>query len=161
MIIIFSIVKIDFLPDKRYNFIHIIIIIIIYVVNRNQEEIMITRKSDLHTENPANVKGGAGSPTMTHFMSDETSQGIGRLFAEVELNPGVSIGYHQHLGEQEVYYVISGVATVEDDDKQEHELGVGDSMICFDGESHSVANNTDEPLKLIALVTYTGLSKSS
>ncbi|MDR1272646.1 MAG: cupin domain-containing protein [Clostridiales Family XIII bacterium] len=122
---------------------------------------MITRKNDLHTESPANVKGGAGSPTMTYFMSDETSQGIGRLFAEVELPPGASIGYHQHLGEQEVYYVISGAATVEDNDKQKHELGAGDSMICFDGESHSIANNTDEPVKIIALVTYTGLSKSN
>jgi mannose-6-phosphate isomerase-like protein (cupin superfamily) len=128
---------------------------------QTKEEIMITRKDQLHVETPSNVRGGQGSPKMTSFMSDETSQGVGRLFAEVELDPGVSIGFHQHVDEQEVYYIVSGVATVEDTDGQKHELAPGDAMICFDGESHSVANYGEEPVKLIALVTYTGLSKNN
>ena len=120
---------------------------------------MIYKKADIITEQPSNVRGGVGSPKMTNFMNHQTSQGVGRLFAMIEFDPGVSIGYHQHVGDQEAYYIISGVGTVEDNDGVKHDLEPGDCMLCFDGESHSIINNGTEPLRFIAIVTYTGMVK--
>ena len=121
---------------------------------------MITKFEDLYVDRPVDLHGGNGSPTIRYFMDDSTSQGAGRLFAKIELDPGVHIGYHQHNGEQEAFFFLKGVATVEDNEKKKHEMQPGDSYICFDGEYHSLANETNEPISLIAVITYTGLRKS-
>jgi len=92
---------------------------------------------------------------MLHIVDKEEASQLGRTFAFITIPPGASIGYHQHLGEMEIYHIMKGVGTVQDDDAQGIEMLAGDSMVCYDGHWHSIANHTDQPLEFLALVLYT------
>ena len=39
-----------------------------------------------------------------------------RIFSQVTFEPGWELGYHEHHGETETYYVLSGSATFLDND---------------------------------------------
>ncbi len=100
-----------------------------------------------------NLRGGDGAVTFQEFLSASESFGTGRLFSKSVLPSGASIGAHSHDGEFEVYYVLSGVADVNDDGKVYH-LQAGDMHLCPSGHSHSIKNNTPEDLEVIMLILY-------
>ena len=81
----------------------------------------------------------------------ERSGDHGRLFSKLVLPPGASIGEHQHEGEFEAFYVVDGNPTVTDNGDVV-ELNPGDMHLCPNGSSHSVANNTDKDVTMIALI---------
>lgn len=75
-----------------------------------------------------------------------------RLFSIATLEPGADVGYHQHVGEVEYYYILSGYAVYNDNGK-EYYLTPGDLTYTPDGESHGIKNLSDtENLQFIALV---------
>jgi mannose-6-phosphate isomerase-like protein (cupin superfamily) len=99
------------------------------------------------------MRGGDGSARLTYLL-DGSTQKNARMFAEVTLNPGCSIGYHQHNSETEYYFILSGTGIVNDDGK-EVEVKQGDSIITGNGASHSIKNAGAEPLVFHAvIVTY-------
>lgn len=67
------------------------------------------------------------------------------------LPPGSSIGYHQHNGIEEVYYVLSGTgrSTVND---ITWEVGPGDTMPCSLHDTHGLYNDSDEDLEIFVLM---------
>ena len=78
------------------------------------------------------------------------------VFGEVKvmrltLEKGTSIGLHLHDINCEVYYVLSGVAHVELDGKEEI-VKAGQAHYCPKGSAHTVCNDFDEPLVLLAVV---------
>ena len=75
----------------------------------------------------------------------------GRLYARITIAPGTSMAPHIHEGETESYYIVSGTCVVTDNG-QPATLTAGDVLITADGESHSIANETDTPVELIALI---------
>jgi len=75
----------------------------------------------------------------------------GRLFAHITVNPGCSIGYHDHQHETEFYYIIKGEAVFNDDGK-EVLVRTGDICATGYGASHGLENRTDAPVELIALI---------
>ena len=75
----------------------------------------------------------------------------GRLFARITVAPHTTMTPHKHEGEMEIYYITQGVATVTDNDKTAT-LTVGDVLVTGDGESHSICNETDDPVEFIALI---------
>ncbi len=79
--------------------------------------------------------------------------GKGRMFAKITLPPGSSVGWHEHVGDSEAYYILRGQALV-NDNGTEVELAAGDVVLTSDGESHSIANNGDQDLVFIALVLF-------
>ena len=97
------------------------------------------------------MAGGEGECTVQHVLEKEDAYGAGRNFTINTLAPGCSIGYHQHKGEFEVYYVLEGVGQVVDDGEI-YLLRQGDMMQCRDGSSHSIENRTDKPLRVLALI---------
>ncbi len=67
------------------------------------------------------------------------------------LPPGTSIGYHQHNGIEEVYYIMSGRgrSTVND---QTWDVVAGDAIPCSLHDSHGLYNNSDEDLDIFVLM---------
>jgi mannose-6-phosphate isomerase-like protein (cupin superfamily) len=99
------------------------------------------------------LRDGEGTTNMIHLLDGGTQKNA-RLFAEVTLKPGCSIGYHQHDSETEYYFIISGSGTVNDDGNEVF-VKQGDSMITGKGASHSIKNTGSVPLVFHAIiVTY-------
>ena len=43
-----------------------------------------------------------------HILGEKELNGKCGLYAEVVIEPGCSLGYHEHHGESETYYILSG-----------------------------------------------------
>lgn len=112
---------------------------------------MIKRMSDMKAEIREQMRGGKGSVEMIHILNREEMKGKVRLFAKIVLNPGCSIGLHEHVDEEEAYYILKGKGTVTDSGKTST-VEAGDVILTGDGGSHSIENTGDEPLEFIAVV---------
>jgi mannose-6-phosphate isomerase-like protein (cupin superfamily) len=102
-----------------------------------------------------NMRGGDGSVVIKHLLDKERLYGKGRLFAQLTVKKGCSIGLHKHEGEMEAFYILSGRALF-NDNGTETVLYPGDVAYTADGESHSIANNGEEDCEIIALIVYNG-----
>jgi len=67
------------------------------------------------------------------------------------LPPGTSIGYHQHNGIEEVYYVMSGSGRMTVNDRT-WVVREGDVAPCTLHDSHGLYNHTDEDLDIFVLM---------
>lgn len=113
---------------------------------------MIRRKSDCGVELREHMRGGDGTVIITNFvLSNAELCESGRLFGRITLNPGCSIGAHPHEGESELFYILKGNG-VYDDNGTMVPVSEGDVTICAPGESHGIANRSDEVLELIAVI---------
>ena len=97
------------------------------------------------------VQNGKGFVHIKELTDKEGLYNHGRLFAHVTVDPGCSIGYHDHQHETEFYYIIKGEAVFNDDGK-EVLVHAGDICATGYGASHGLENKTDEPVELIALI---------
>ncbi|MDR1803553.1 MAG: cupin domain-containing protein [Treponema sp.] len=114
---------------------------------------MVINRNEMKVEDKERMRDGEGTTHMTYLL-DGSMEKNARLFAEVTLNPGCSIGYHRHDSETEYYFILSGTGTVNDDGK-EVQVKQGDSVITGNGASHSIKNNGSVPLVFHAIiVTY-------
>lgn len=73
------------------------------------------------------------------------------LFARLDVAPGSEIPTHQHTGETETYYFLSGKG-VYNDNGIEVEVSAGSVTLCEDGQSHGFVNTSDETASLVALI---------
>lgn len=99
-----------------------------------------------------NLGGGKGRALVYHIQNKEQLGGVGRLYAKVVLEPGCSVGWHQHKGETEPYYIIKGAADFIDNDRSVTRVEAGDICSIEDGQYHSIENNYDENMEMIALI---------
>lgn len=114
---------------------------------------MIKKLADMRHESRENMRGGNGTVTMVHFLEPDEARQKGRLFAIATFPPGASIGEHPHQGEFEIYQILKGTATVADNGETAT-LSAGDCMVCYDGNRHSIANDTDEELEVLFTVIF-------
>ena len=112
---------------------------------------MIRRKNEYPTEVKVNMRDGDGQVLITKLFTKEEMMDKARLFATLTLEPGCSIGIHDHKDEQEYFYILKGNPTYIDDD-EEIQLYEGDSTICNDNHSHSICNKTDETVVVLACI---------
>jgi len=114
---------------------------------------MIVQRNDMKIEVKERMRDGEGS-TQLRYLLDAENEKNARMFAEVTLEPGCSIGYHQHVSETEYYFILSGAGTVNDDGK-EVQVKQGDAVITGNGAFHSIKNTGTTPLVFHAvIVTY-------
>ena len=114
---------------------------------------MVIHRNEMKVEEKERMRDGEGSAHLIYLL-DGSTQKNARMFAEVTLNPGCSIGYHPHNSETEYYFIISGTGIVNDDGK-EVEVKQGDSIINGNGASHGIKNAGSVPLVFHAvIVTY-------
>lgn len=112
---------------------------------------MIKRAEAMVRELKEQMRGGKGTVAITHLFSQDEIGGKARLIAKIELEPGCSIGFHEHQNEEEIFYIISGQATL-DDQGEVSQLDPGDAAITKGGQSHSLSNNSDKLLTVMAVI---------
>ena len=114
---------------------------------------MIKKAETFQTEYRENMRGGNGTVELTNFVTPAEMNDKGRLFANITLKSGCSIGYHVHENDSELFYLIQGEALY-NDNGVEHILHAGDVMLCPAGTGHSIANNGEEDVVLCAVIVY-------
>lgn len=116
---------------------------------------MIIRKAERTTQRAVRF-GGKGEVAMTPILPSDPAAFFnkGRLFSDVELAPGQTFGDHDHHGEFEVLYILSGEGVCNNNGVREP-VSAGDVCICNDGEEHGMENTGTEPLRYIALILNT------
>ena len=110
----------------------------------------MVRKETIEVKNE--LRGGKGSVTFHHVITEEEFAGHGRMYARLVLEPGSSIGWHIHEGETEPYYIIAGEGTFTDSDGSKYLVEQGDCCIIEAGCGHSIENTGSENLEFMALI---------
>lgn len=100
-----------------------------------------------------NARGGDGTVDRRDYVLDRMPENA-KMFAEIRLEAGCSLGTHQHTGEYEVLFFKEGEITL-NDNGVERKMHPGDFAICYDGESHGIANRTDRPATAYAAIIKT------
>ena len=113
---------------------------------RKAEETKITYRE--------HMRDGDGTVKITNFINDPSEMmNKGRMFSKVTLEPGVSIGFHVHEGDNELFYFMKGTAEY-NDNGEISTVQAGDVTFCPDGTGHAVANKGDETVEIIAVIVY-------
>lgn len=73
------------------------------------------------------------------------------LFGRMTLKPGCRVGYHQHVGDIESYYIISGKG-IYNCEGIKTEVRDGDMAYCGNGESHDLICTGEEDLVVMTLI---------
>lgn len=97
------------------------------------------------------VQKGEGLLTIKDLADKESMYNNARMFSQIDINPGCSIGYHPHINETEFYYIIKGEG-IFNDNGTEIPVHVGDVCATGYGEYHSLKNTGTELLSIIALI---------
>ena len=111
----------------------------------------MTKKAERQPIKAENVAGGAGYILKEELIKDEQLGAHCKMFNEVTLKPGCEIGYHEHHGETETYYLTKG-AGIYNDNGKEYPVEVGDVTFCEDGNGHGIKNAGEEDLVFVALI---------
>jgi len=112
---------------------------------------MIKRNEERDREVRERMRDGDGEVEIFHIFKKEELKGKARLLAHLTLRKNCSIGYHTHDNEEEVYYIVKGRGTVSEDGR-EYRVGPGDAVLTGGGAGHSIRNDEDEPLEVIAII---------
>lgn len=102
-------------------------------------------------KNDAKYKEGNPNLLLKSFTAFENMPEKIKMYAEATLAPGGEIPYHKHEGECEIYFVLSGTATY-NDNGSETTVTAGDLTFTPSGESHGIKNNGSEDLVFIPLI---------
>ena len=97
------------------------------------------------------MAGGNGHVIIKEILDAEQLNGKCGLYAQVTLEPGCAIGYHEHHNESETYYIISGKGIYSDNGKLRM-VQPGDVTFTPDGMGHGLTNSGDEDLVIMALI---------
>lgn len=111
---------------------------------------MFIKNADYAQKVNVNMKGGDGSVTVRSGIADIKIP-HSRMAAELCLPPKSSIGGHVHEAEAEIFYVVSGVGRVVDDETS-HVFCPGDMHVCLPGHFHQLINDGDGDLKVLAVI---------
>ena len=111
----------------------------------------MTKKSNREIIRKENVAGGKGQLSFDYLLDADVLKDKCGMFACVTIEKGATLGYHEHHGEGEAYYILSGTGKYHDNDKV-YPVKAGDVVYCADGSGHGLDNTSDEGLKFIALI---------
>ena len=111
---------------------------------------MLVRKNQQGLQQRENMRGGEGTVDIHHILSGDDLPAHSRLAARVVLRPGCSIGEHEHGGEAELFYILSGMGVALDGDR-EREVGAGDMLVTANG-THAIKNTGSDDLEMLAVI---------
>jgi mannose-6-phosphate isomerase-like protein (cupin superfamily) len=112
---------------------------------------MVRQKAQMVLDIREQMRDGKGEVEILHIFKKDELKGKARLLARITLKKGCSIGYHEHHGEEEIFYIIKGRGVVQDND-EERPVGPGDAVLTGAGSGHSIRNDEDDPLELVAVI---------
>ena len=114
---------------------------------------MIKRNGNYEKIIKKEMRGGTGEILIEKFWDPETElKANNRLFAKLTIEPGSSIGFHNHDNEEEVFVITKGVAEVDDNGKKDT-LYPGDTILTADGAGHSIKSIGDTTLEVLAVIS--------
>lgn len=94
---------------------------------------------------------GVGEILIEKILDEELADKCG-LYARVTIPAGSVLGYHEHHGNGESYFVLSGEA-IYDDNGVKRIIRSGESTWTPDGSGHGVDNSQGkEPIVFMALI---------
>lgn len=97
--------------------------------------------------------GGKGSVIIKHILGEKELNSKCGLYAEVTIEPGCTLGYHEHKGESETYYILSGKGSYNDNGTT-RTVQAGDVTFTGDGNGHGLDNIGNENLVFMALIIF-------
>lgn len=107
----------------------------------------------MKTEIIKNMCGGEGEVIIDHVLGEKELNGKCGLYAQVTINPGSSLGYHEHHNESETYYILSGEAEYNDNGKARI-VKPGDVTFTPDGCGHALRPIGSAPVVFMALIIF-------
>lgn len=111
----------------------------------------MTRAGERMIEKAEHVAGGAGYILKEALLSDQERGEHCKMFTRVTVPAGSELGYHEHHGETETYYILSGTG-VYNDNGTEIPAKAGDVFFCGDGSGHGLKNTGMYDLAFVALI---------
>ena len=111
---------------------------------------MLKHSEDVPVENFLTCHDGHGLTACRQLLTGVDSTHGLLFFHDDILPPGASIGLHRHEGNEEVYFLVEGNATLfYDEDRLP--MRAGDISLVSDGHSHGIENTSDAPIRLIVV----------
>ena len=111
---------------------------------------MVTRSEDCPRTDKC-LRDGKGTVNIKDLADKEALYNHARLFAHMTVDPGHSIGYHDHEHETEFFYILKGEGQFNDNGTIVT-VHPGDVCATGGGNTHSIENTAEEPLEMIALI---------
>ena len=100
-----------------------------------------------------NMCGGEGCVIIERILNEKQLNGKCGLYARVTIPAGSSLGYHEHHGESETYFIISGEGEYDDNGKK-RTVRAGDVTFTPDGCGHGLKPVGSEPIVFMALIIF-------
>ncbi|MBR2723227.1 MAG: cupin domain-containing protein [Lentisphaeria bacterium] len=112
---------------------------------------MIRNSSEFKSEIRTNMRGGNGDIIISHILNTaDDLKAPARLFAKLTVEKNCSIGIHEHINEEEVFYILKGTAGF-NDNGTEKILHAGDAAVTSNA-SHAITNIGDDTLEILAVI---------
>lgn len=105
----------------------------------------------METRRVEHMCGGVGHVLIKEILDKEQLNGKCRLYAQVTLEPGCSLGFHEHHEESETYYIISGKGIYSDNGTLRM-VEAGEMTFTPNGKGHAMTNAGEEDLVFMALI---------
>jgi len=112
---------------------------------------MVIKKEDRVNLQKPNLRGGEGTLLMGNALLEPDLPSNFKLVAEFTIDPGCSIGKHDHTGNTELYFITDGEFTVYDNDEKVT-MRTGDIMFTGNGGTHSIKNEGTKPCKVLGVI---------
>lgn len=98
------------------------------------------------------LRGGEGTAWVRALISGgERLEGVS-FVAFVRLEPGASLGYHDHIDEGEIYYILEGAGDFYTSPTDSIPVKAGDMTYLHKDQGHSITNTSDDDLLMLAIV---------
>jgi uncharacterized cupin superfamily protein len=111
---------------------------------------MIIRKASAAMRDLVQCHHGQGILHCTEILADYRKEGPGIAFIhDNTVEPGASIGEHEHKRDEEVYIILDGRGMMRVDGV-EHEVGPGDVCLTRSGHTHSLINGP-QPMRILVI----------
>lgn len=114
--------------------------------------IMLNHRETMKTIARENIKGGSGTISQQILIDREDMAGYARHCVVMHVNPGCSIGPHDHPDEAEFFYMLEGELMTRCDGQDVPFLPGDASFTTGAGNTHLLENRSDRPAKLLAIV---------
>ena len=111
----------------------------------------MTKAGEREVVKAVGAYGGAGYMLKEALITAEQMGEHCTMFHKVTIPVGCALGYHEHHGNTEAYYMLTGKGLYLDNDK-EYEIEAGDVVFCEEGNGHGLTNTGDEDITFVALV---------
>jgi mannose-6-phosphate isomerase-like protein (cupin superfamily) len=107
----------------------------------------------MEIEKKENACGGKGFITVKKLLDEKQLNGKCGLFGHVTIEPGNSLGYHEHHNESETYYILAGEGEYNDNGTL-RTVKAGDITFTPDNHGHGIENKGTENLEFMALIIF-------